>query len=104
MKPRKYTLVCYPGEDNDLIAWLDGQAGKRGQTVSQAIYRACLYYLEHREGVNRAATQATTPDFTLEDIRQVVEASLAGLVVSGQTEAPAQDNDDLLVDFDSLAE
>ena len=99
MKPRKFTLVCYPGEDDSLIDWLDSQ----DRAVSNVIKRACLYYLKHRDDIGRAATQAQAPDFTLEDIRQVVEASLAGLIVTGQT-AHQTEASDPLTGFDDLAE
>lgn len=72
-KDKKITLRLKPGEDDDLLAWLeaiDSTYGKKGAAIKATL----------RRGIDTPdATSAAQPDAgnLLADIRQVVEATLS---------------------------
>ena len=75
--PIKFTLRLYPGQDDDLIRWLDGLdeslVGAKSQAVKEAIRRG-------RDGIETSPTATVALDLDLAQIRQVVEAAVeAGL-------------------------
>ena len=69
----KFTLRFYPGQDDDLIHWLDGLDEDSARTKTQALKEAL------RRGVRAESLQATVaaPALDMGEVRQVVEAAVA---------------------------
>jgi hypothetical protein len=86
----KLTTRFYPGQDDDLIAWLEdmhASYGKKGETVKDVLRKGL------GAGSSNSAIQLDTGSL-LADIRQVVESALAShaLQPTVQTEAESQDD------------
>jgi hypothetical protein len=87
----KLTIRFYPGQDNDLIAWLEemrASYGKKGETVKETL----------RKGLgtaNSGSAVALDHGSLLADIRQVVESSFASYAFQPavQAEAKSQEED-----------
>jgi hypothetical protein len=87
----KLTIRFYPGQDDDLIAWLEemrASYGKKGETVKDVL----------RKGLGATGNGSAVPLDTgslLADIRQVMESTLASFAFQPalQAEAKSQDND-----------
>ena len=87
----KLTIRFYPGQDDDLIAWLEemrASYGKKGETVKGTL-RKGLGATE-----SRSAVQLDTGSL-LADIRQVMESTLASYAFqpAAQAEAKVQEED-----------
>ncbi len=97
--PTRLGLRLYPGEDNDLIEWLESletqQYGQKTLAIKTAL----------RQGIGRGATTPST-DLDLNQIRAVVEAGVQsgflqaltrqGATIIQTTPAPAQEESSLL--------
>ena len=87
----KLTIRFYPGQDDDLIAWLEemrASYGKKGETVKDVL----------RKGLGAIGDSSIVPLDTgslLADIRQVMESTLASFTFqpASQAEAKSQDDD-----------
>jgi len=69
----KLTIRFYPGQDDDLIAWLEemrASYGKKGETVKGTLRKGL-------GAVDSASAVALDHGSLLADIRQVMESSLA---------------------------
>jgi hypothetical protein len=98
LRPIKFTLRFYPGQDDDLIHWLDElneeQIGAKTQAMKDAL----------RRGMRTDSLQATAlaPALDLVEVRQVVEAAVAsalgrfeGNVVGATATTPAEEDDEV---------
>jgi hypothetical protein len=98
LPPIKFTLRFYPGQDDDLIHWLDEldeeQIGAKTQAMKDAL----------RRGMRTDCLQATVPAPALDlvEIRQVVEAAVAsalgrfeGQVLGAAAATPAEEDDEV---------
>lgn len=87
----KLTIRFYPGQDDDLIAWLEemrASYGKKGETVKDVL----------REGLGATGSGsavALDSGSLLADIRQVIESSFASYAFqpAAQTEMKSQEED-----------
>ena len=96
-RPIKFTLRFYPGQDDDLIRWLDEleeHLGAKTQAMKDAV----------RRGMRTDSLQATVlaPALDLVEIRQVVEAAVAsalgrfeGQVVGAKVTTPAEEDEEV---------
>ena len=73
LRPIKFTLRFYPGQDDDLIRWLDGleeeHIGAKTQAMKEALRRGL--------GTDPLQAKVAAPALDLLEIRQVVEAAVA---------------------------
>jgi hypothetical protein len=87
----KLTIRFYPGQDDDLIAWLEemrASYGKKGETVKDVL----------RKGLGTTGSSSAMPLDTgslLADIRQMMESSLASYAFqpAAHVDAKVQDDD-----------
>ncbi len=87
----KLTIRLYPGQDDDLITWLEemrASYGKKGENVKDVL----------RKGIGTTISSSAIPldaGSLLADIRQVLESTLASFAFqpSLQAEAKSQDDD-----------
>ena len=82
-RPIKFTLRLYPGQDDDLIRWLDGLDGEPIGAKTQAMKMAL------RRGTDAGQVEAvqgtgTAPALDLVEVRQVVEAAVASALVRSE--------------------
>jgi len=87
----KLTIRLYPGQDDDLIAWLSELRlphGQKGDEIKQTLRRGI--------GQTGAVPPAATLDASalLADIRQVVEAVVQSAVITPSTQPFANAGDD----------
>lgn len=86
----KLTIRFYPGQDDDLIAWLEDMRasyGKKGETVKDVL----------RKGLGAADSGSAVSLDTgslLADIRQVIESSLASFAFQPAVQAEAKSQED----------
>jgi hypothetical protein len=90
MEKTKLTIRLYPGQDDDLIAWLSELRlphGQKGDEIKNAL----------RRGIGQAGTipPAATLDASalLADIRQVVEAALQSAMLTPPSQQSASSAD-----------
>jgi hypothetical protein len=73
LQPIKFTVRFYPGQDDDLLRWLDrleeGCFGAKTQAIKEMLRRGM--------GANPVRVTTTAPALDLAEIRQVVEAAVA---------------------------
>ncbi len=104
-KEKKLTLRLRPGEDDDLLIWLDELRlphGKKGETIKDTL----------RRGLRSAETPSVTKldaGNLLADIRQVVEATLVSALANISLEASspmesAEEDEKIGVCLDQLGE
>lgn len=90
----KLTIRFYPGQDDDLIAWLEEMRvlyGKKGETVKDVL----------RKGLGATGSGSAVPLDTgnlLAEIRQVVEATFASFAFQPAMKEEAKPQDDDLVE------
>ena len=96
-RPIKFTLRFYPGQDDDLIRWLDEfeeHLGAKTQAMKDAL----------RRGMGTDSLQATdlAPELDMVELRRVVEAAVAsalgrfeGQVVGAKVTTPAEEDDEV---------
>ncbi len=87
----KITIRLYPGQDDDLIAWLSKlrqPRGQKGQAIKDAL----------RRGIGQAGTvppaAALDASALLADIRQVVEAALQSAMITPPSQQSASSADE----------
>jgi|GEM_PF-1893479 len=86
----KLTIRFYPGQDDDLIAWLEemrASYGKKGETVKDVL----------RKGLGAVDSKSAIPLDTgslLADIRQVIESSLASYAFQPAVQEAEKSKDD----------
>jgi len=90
-KQLKLTIRFYPGQDDDLIAWLEemrASYGKKGETVKGTLRKGL-------GAADSASAVALDHGSLLADIRQVMESSLASYAFQPavQVEANPQEED-----------
>lgn len=98
LRPIKFTLRFYPGQDDDLIHWLDDldeeQIGAKTQAMKEAL----------RRGMRADPLQATgtAPELDMVEVRRVVEAAVAsalsrfeGLIGDSAATTPAEEDDEV---------
>jgi hypothetical protein len=102
--PIKFTLRFYPGQDDDLIRWLDGLDGEPIGAKTQAMKMAL------RRGTDAGQVEAvqgtgTAPVLDLVEVRQVVEAAVASALgrfegqLAGSAASAAVEEDDEVEDL-----
>ena len=96
-RPIKFTLRFYPGQDDDLIRWLDEleeHLGAKTQAMKDAL----------RRGLRTDLLQATAPppELDMVEVRRVVEAAVVsalgrfeGQVVGAKGTTPAEEDDEV---------
>jgi hypothetical protein len=96
-RPIKFTLRFYPGQDDDLIRWLDEleeHLGAKTQAMKDAL----------RRGLRTDSLQATAlaPELDMVEVRRVVEAAVAsalsrfeGKEVCAKVTTPAEEDDEV---------
>ncbi|MCJ7434528.1 MAG: hypothetical protein MUO77_13665 [Anaerolineales bacterium] len=93
-KHLKLTIRFYPGQDDDLIAWLEEMRtsyGKKGETVKDVL----------RKGLGATGSgSAVQLDMgsLMADIRQMMEAALASYAFQPAVQAEAKSQDDDLAE------
>jgi hypothetical protein len=98
LRPIKFTLRFYPGQDDDLICWLDEldeeQIGAKTQAMKEALRRGMR--------ADQLQAAAPAPALDLVEIRRVVEAAVAsalsrfeGKVVGAAATTPADEDDEV---------
>jgi hypothetical protein len=103
-RPIRFTLRFYPGQDDDLIRWLDGMDGEPIGAKTQAMKMAL------RRGTDAGQVEAvqgtgTAPALDLAQMRQVVEAAVASALVrferqiAGSAPSAAGEEDDEVEDL-----
>ncbi len=92
----------HPGQDDDLLCWLEQFDGRPYGVKSQAIKEAL------RRGIGLAGSCESSTPVNLADIRQVVEAAVTqalervGSAAFGDPERGAEEDDETEVLLDSL--
>jgi hypothetical protein len=102
--PVKFTLRFYPGQDDDLLEWLDQFDGAVAPAKNQAIKDAL------RRAIKRGAEREAAPHesaLDLAQVRQVVESALASVLArfEGQVSSssvPADEDDEVDALLDDL--
>ena len=94
LRPIKFTLRLYPGQDDDLIRWLDELDGEQIGAKTRAMKETL------RSGRDTGKTEAVrgisaTPPLDLVEVRQVVEAAVASALgrFEGQISGSAPSGD-----------
>ena len=112
VRPIKFTLRLYPGQDDDLIPWLGELDGEQIGTKTRAM-KEVLRSGRHTGKAEAVRDTSATPALGLDEVRQVVEAAvdsalgrLEGQLVRIGSADPVEEGDevqDLLDTFeDSL--
>ena len=98
LPPIQVILRFYPGQDDDLIHWLDGLDEGSTRTKTQALKETL------RRGIGVEALQATVaaPALDLVEVRRVVEAAVTsalsrfeGEVVGAAATTPTDEDDEV---------
>ena len=106
LPPIQVILRFYPGQDDDLIQWLDGLDEEPTRTKTQALKEALRRGIGPEHGLSGAEgpLQATvaTPALDLVEVRRVVEAAVTsalgrfeGQVVGAAATTPAEEDDEV---------
>ena len=103
-RPIKFTLRFYPGQDDDLIRWLDGLDGEQIGAKTRAMKEA-LRNGTHAGNADAIQAAGGAPALDLAEVRQVVEAAVASALgrfegqISGATVSAAVEEDDEVEDL-----
>lgn len=100
-QPIKFTLRFYPGQDDDLIDWLEKLEGDVMGAKTQRVKDALRSSVDGQPAPGEVPVSPASPGVDLAEMRQVVEAAVVsaiarcgGLAAGGVSPAPAEQDEE----------